>query len=214
MYIQSNNQLSNIPAAITLNQTYNNMNRLGAFSSENFIFEDLIDWFYAAITGDSYTQAIVTIWERVNWNKGIKCQLYIANECLDIAEIKTIINTYGNLVTQDGMMEYDRKNAPQYITGIEKMVAQKSGKTLMDVKIVLADLYYATMDGSIKFYGILKPRTYAKNSSYIEKAEKDKSGLEKWYENLPSLTTITYLLGGILVVGGGLYIYSWLPKNK
>ncbi len=215
MYIQSNNQLSNIPAAITPNQSYNNMNRLGAVG-EYFAFESFLDWFYATVTGDSYSQAISKIVERTNYNKGVKCFPVQTSkkDCFDNAEVKTIVNTYGNLVTELGMAEYDRKNNPAAINQIEELVSKKSGKPLLDVKIVLSSLYYGTQDGTIEFYGILKPRTYAKNSSYIEKAEKDKSGLEKWWENLPSLTTITYLLGGILVVGGGLYIYSWLPKNK
>lgn len=214
MYIQSNNQLSNIPAAITQIQSYNNMNRLGAVG-EYFAFEGLLDWFYATVTGDSYSQAISKIVERTNYNKGVKCfPVQSSQDCFDNAEVKTIINTYGNLVTLDGMIEYDREKYPQYVTGIEQLVAEKSGMPLMSVKIVLADLYYGTKDGTIKFSGILRPRTYAENAKYTIKAEKDKGGLEKWWENLPSLTTITYLLGGILVVGGGLYIYSWLPKNR
>jgi hypothetical protein len=191
------------------------MNRLGDVG-EYFAFESFLEWFYATVTGDSYSQAISKIVERTNYNKGVKCFPVQTSkkDCFDNAEVKTIVNTYGNLVTESGMPEYDRKNNPAAITYIEELVAKISGKPLMDVKIVLSSLYYGTQDGTIEFYGILKPRTYAMNSKYVAKSEKDKSGIEKWWENLPSLTTITYLLGGILVVGGGLYIYSWLPKNK
>lgn len=214
MYIQSKNQLSNIPAAITPIQSYNNMNKLGAVN-EYFAFESFLDWFYATVTGDSYSQAISKIVERTNYNKGVKCFPVITSKsCFDNAEVKTIINTYGNLVTETGMPEYDRKNNPAAITYIEELVAKISGKPLMDVKIVLASLYYGTEDGTIKFYGILKPRTFAMNSKYVAKSEKDKGALEKFWEKLPNVSTISYLVIGAVLVGGGLYIYSWLPKNK
>lgn len=184
-------------------------------SYEYFYYESFLDWAFAQITGDSYSQAISKIVERANWNKGAICvPVRIKGKCFDNAEVKAIINTYGNLVTQSGMPEYDRKNNPAAINSIENLVAEKSGKTLGDVKIVLWELYHGTLDGTITFYGILKPRTYAENSQYLEKNEKDKSGLEKYVESLPSLSTITYIILGVALVGGGLYIYSWLPKNK
>jgi hypothetical protein len=155
MYIQSNNQLSNIPSTITPVQSNYNMNRLGDVG-EYFAFEGLLDWFYATVTGDSYSQAISKIVERTNYNKGVKCfPVQSSQDCFDNAEVKTIINTYGNLVTLDGMIEYDREKYPQYVTGIEQLVAEKSGMPLMSVKIVLADLYYGTKDGTIKFSGII-----------------------------------------------------------
>ena len=48
------------------------MNRLGAVG-EYFAFESFLDWFYATVTGDSYSQAISKIVERTNYNKGVKC---------------------------------------------------------------------------------------------------------------------------------------------
>jgi len=197
------NQISNIPSK--------NLSD----SNEYYSFESFIDWAFAQITGDSYSQAISKIVERANWNKGVKCvPILTSQDCFDNAEVKAIINTYGNLVTENGMAEYDRKNNPSAITGIENLVSEKSGKKLGDVKIVLWELYHGTLDGTIKFYGILKPRTYAENANYLEKDEKDKSGLEKWWESLPSATTLSYIVIGALFVGGGLYIYSWLPKNR
>lgn len=184
-------------------------------SNEYFAFEGFLDWVYAQITGDSYSQAISKIVERANWNKGAICvPIRIKEECFDNAEVKTIINTYGNLVTQSGMPEYDRKDNPSQIVYIENLVSEKSGKKLGDVKIVLWELYYGTMDGTINSYAILKPRTYAENSQFLEKNEKDKSTLEKYVESLPSLSTITYIILGITLFGGSLYLYSWLPKKK
>lgn len=216
MYIPSNNQLADITNHPTYNNSYNNniMNRLGAVG-EYFAFESFLEWFYATVTGDSYSQAISKIVERTNYNKGAKCfPVILSKSCFDNAEVKTIINTYGNLVTETGMPEYDRKNNPNAITYIEELVTEVSGKPIMDVKIVLSSLYNGTQDGTINFYGILKPRTYAMYSKYIAKSESNKSTLEKYWDNIPNISTISYLVVGAVLLGGGLYIYIWLPKNK
>lgn len=189
---------------------YNYSQTLGTAtkSPSDFSFRDFLIWFYATI-GFDYSQVIDVVTKRINWNKGIMCiPIQTSSECYRTWEVELIINTYHNLVINNGLAQYDRKNNPGMITQIETLVQTNSGRPIERVKIILWELYWATLDGTIRDDGILFPLKIEEVRKQRVTPEKYKSenGLDATINLVnTSINWLNYALIG-LVVGGVAFV--------
>ncbi len=163
-----------------------NKNTKNILNYSSGLNDTLVDrWFIALknIFGFYIERALSVITYRVNWNKGLFCYI---TECVSYGNVRDIVTIYINLVKQGKIPEYDRVNNAKFINFIENEVFKIYGRNINDVKVVLWELYYATLDGSLSTDEFLRPLTYKKTANYKEKPELEgnSTGVEGFINNL------------------------------
>lgn len=128
---------------------------------------------WGIIANSYYERSIAKIVTAVNWNDGFFS--WVSGK-ITWQEVATIINAYGNLVSNGEIPTYELRTIPN--TNIKALseterqqliakVSVKSGMNREYCERVLNQLYWYTRSGDIKFDGLLRPgnlSTYAKNN--------------------------------------------------
>lgn len=173
-----------------------------------------------SLLGDYWYSNISKLTYRINWNKNPSNPLRLVPFArlflMPVSEdtVERIVAVYMNLVLSQNMIEYDRKKNPTSIPKIESAVAQYYGQNPEMVKLVLYELYWATMDGTIDTDEFLRPRTYKEYCSIKEKPDtKGDMGQKGFLDQLiGTLETVGWVILGTVLIFGGWFLYNNLDS--
>lgn len=161
--------------------------------------------------GQTYENAVQTVMERLNWNIGPACYpaAFESLGCYLQSEVGCVINVYYNSVKSGAIPEYDRAKNQKAIAVIEKYVTENSGRASGRVAAILYQLYYATVDGSVKTDKILWPI----RSATQQQARQIPADIASTDKQLSSfMDYLPWIIGGTVAVVGLSYIIPLMKK--
>lgn len=126
----------------------------------DYPFSGTIDQLLALFTASQYDQAIAEVYARVNYNDRYYLDPTGILETWRLEWIRNIINAYVNVLNDNSKLPnynptYKDLDSQQEL--IKNVVVASGQNTELVIK-TLDQLYYGTMDGSIKSVSVLYPR--------------------------------------------------------
>ncbi len=117
-----------------------------------------------------YRLATFELHNRINHNRGKKCYpikfSWFTDACFDYDEIRTVIDDYIKLLSQDTIKKYNEKTLSQSeLNNIVQKVAQASGIIRERAEIILKNMFWAIYDGDIKHDDLVRDANNGGNNN-------------------------------------------------
>lgn len=156
-----------------------------------------------------YEQAIAVVHDRYNYNHTNWSDILNVFDWdfdrVEADELDKVFSCYMALCRKGEIPEYE----PWASKGMDR-VAQCSGVRAKKVQDILYELYYATLDGSVRSSEFIHPLTYQKDAENRQ-SQTTVSRATQAIEDTASVLKWALILGGIGLAG--YYIWQWWPSS-
>ena len=183
--------------------------------SDNFIDRIIVG--VRNLLGYTWERNISKLNYRIQYNKGIWCRL---TDCFPYELTERIVSVYIHLAKEFIIPEYDRTKR-NIIPTIENEVYNIVKGNINDVKVVLWEMYWATMDGTI-IPEICFPLTYKNQVITMSKPELETAkanDAKNFFSELTSPITTTwsalsFILPAVVIGAGGIVLYRLYQMSE